>query len=295
MHNLDKLLEKLNEAIKDKENLKFDYGFTFRHINFSTKRYYQGIFNNILLAISAYKHKYSLPCWIGFHQAKNLKISILKGSKGTPIIVNKYYNIYKKNNQRVEITEQEALEDPTIEVIRQFYNTAEYVFNIQQTDANPEDFLLEPNPQYDEIDKLLMDYCQREQIEIVKGNKNSYLPKEDKIRLVDKTLYYDLDCYYSSFAHECAHSTGAEHRLNRELICKGAVEDKTGIQKYSQEEVVAELASVILTNEYGIEHLDYSAAYISSFLQTADIKEIWKISSIAHKAAIYIKGGIYEN
>jgi len=30
-------------------------------------------------------------------------------------------------------------------------------------------------------------------------------------------------------------------------------------------------------------------------LQTADIKEIWKISSIDHKAAIYIKGGIYEN
>ena len=102
MQNLKKLLEKLDEAIKDKDNLQFDYGFTFRHINFSTKRYYQGIFNNILLAISAYKHKFILPYWIGFHQAKNLKISILKGSKGTPIIVNKYYNIYKKDNQRIE-------------------------------------------------------------------------------------------------------------------------------------------------------------------------------------------------
>ena len=58
---------------------------------------------------------------------------------------------------------------------------------------------------------------------------------------------------------------------------------------------MAELASVILTNEYGIEHLDYSAAYISSFLQTANIKEIWNISSIAQKAANYINGGIYEN
>ena len=83
--------------------------------------------------------------------------------------------------------------------------------------------------------------------------------------------------------------------MNRELICKGAVEDKTGIQKYSQEEVIAELASTFLTNEYGIEHLDYSAVYIRSFLQTANIKEIWNISSIAQKAANYIKGGIYEN
>ena len=58
---------------------------------------------------------------------------------------------------------------------------------------------------------------------------------------------------------------------------------------------MAELASVILTNEYGIEHLDYSAVYIRSFLQTANIKEIWNISSIAQKAANYIKGGIYEN
>ena len=70
--------------------------------------------------------------------------------------------------------------------------------------------------------------------------------------------------YYSSVAHEMAHSTGIEKRLGRDM------EGHFGDKKYAKEELVAELTAAMVGNTMGFDKriLDNNAKYVDGWMDT---------------------------
>ena len=118
-----------------------------------------------------------------------------------------------------------------------------------------------------------------------------YMPKGDSINMPPLEGISDSNRYYSTFYHECIHSTGAANRLNRDL--KGHF----GGASYSKEELVAEFGAGMLCNLTGIENectLRNSAAYIQSWVKVLkdDPKMLMTASAQAERAVKYFRGEI---
>ena len=69
--------------------------------------------------------------------------------------------------------------------------------------------------------------------------------------------------YYSTALHEIGHSTGHEKRLNRNLSTD------RGSPDYAKEELRAEIASMFLEQDLGVEvkekHIENNSAYIAAW------------------------------
>ena len=78
------------------------------------------------------------------------------------------------------------------------------------------------------------------------------------------TFISELD-YYDTLFHECAHSTGAENRLNREL-------QKEDEEKYAVEELRAEIGGAFILSAAGAQVPESisnnNRAYIQSWAQS---------------------------
>ncbi len=75
--------------------------------------------------------------------------------------------------------------------------------------------------------------------------------------------------YYATALHEIAHSTGHSSRLNRDMS------GDFGSEKYAVEELRAELSSMFLQMENGIQlegkHIENHSAYLANWLKAAKI------------------------
>jgi antirestriction protein ArdC len=95
--------------------------------------------------------------------------------------------------------------------------------------------------------------------------------------------------------HELVHSTGHKSRLSRIGIVNS---DGFGGEKYSQEELVAEIGAAFMCGMLGIEDktLDNSAAYVNSWLKKLrnDKRLVFFAASQAQKAVDYITGNTKE-
>lgn len=72
---------------------------------------------------------------------------------------------------------------------------------------------------------------------------NSYSPTLDRITIIPQHLFTDISAYIKTYAHELAHATGHPQRLNRITL---TTKVQRGDPTYNQEELVAELASIIV-------------------------------------------------
>ena len=90
--------------------------------------------------------------------------------------------------------------------------------------------------------------------------------------------------------HECAHSTGAENRLNR--LKKSHFGDET----YSREELVSEITQNLIFSELSLDNsevADNSIAYLKGWLEkirNGDVRTITIAAAQAQKAADFILG-----
>ena len=117
-----------------------------------------------------------------------------------------------------------------------------------------------------------------------------YVPSQDKINMPNREYFNSEDEFYHTILHEMAHSTGHKSRLNRQIA------NKRGSQAYAIEELTAELTSMFLQQELGIEvtgneklfdnHKAYLKAYIKVLKETPNI--LFKVIREAEKAADYI-------
>jgi antirestriction protein ArdC len=215
-------------------------------------RHYRGI--NVLLLGSA---GYDDPRWGTFKAIQAAGGQVKKGEKGTVVVFFKML---------VSKTEVDAKGQPKkIPLLRYFY-----VFNVRQCDGLDLPTLDEGLSHLDEDtdiidagDAVLAGY-QDAPAFVIDAVGASYNPSKDQVRMPEPERFTSLSAYYTTQFHELAHSTGHEKRLNRPEVVKG---DGFGGEKYSREELVAEMAAAMVCTRVGID-VDYpqSAAYIGSWL-----------------------------
>ena len=256
--------------------------------NLSGRRY--SGHNDFFLQLHTAINGYDAPVYATYKQIRDAGATVNKGEKAMPVI---YWNISHKdeNGQKVSdeaydaMTKAEQAKVKTIPIMMGYY-----VWNFQQTnfaEVKPEQYakltrqfkaphVADTKGMYEskEFDAIIDKQAWVCKIKAVEGAGASYSEARDEITIPMKAqfkihdtpeeVYKDGMEYYSSIAHEMAHSTGIEKRLGRDM------EGHFGDKKYAKEELVAELTAAMVGNTMGFDKriLDNNAKYVDGWMDT---------------------------
>lgn len=199
---------------------------------------------------------------------------------------------YKMNDITVKNEETGKDEVKKIPLLR-FYS----VFHYEDIEGLDE-FVVIPEYQHtltenmEKAEAIIEDYCTRDnlQFEIVeKSDRCFYVPSKHIVNVPPSKQFKSINEYYSTVFHELVHATSKT--LGRE------VKNGFGSEKYSFEELVAEIGSQMLCNVLGIADSDTdqnSIAYLQSWLKHLKENEpstIVKASTKAQQAVDLILCG----
>mgnify|MGYP000779072352 FL=1 len=157
--------------------------------------------------------------------------------------------------------------DKNVYWLRKFYR----VFNCSLMDGVPakEKPLIDINDRNERAEAILSYWDQNESKIVYGGSQAYYKASNDEVHLPKRADFKSMQEFYSTALHEIGHSTGHETRLNRDL--SGGF----GSEKYAMEELRAEIASIFMEQDVGIEasegRLQNNAAYLQSWKE--EIKE----------------------
>ncbi|MDE7107278.1 MAG: ssDNA-binding domain-containing protein, partial [Clostridiales bacterium] len=267
---VDRVLSRLDEgAIPWDNGMK---GFAAPR-NAVSGKHYRGM--NLLNLMLAGKDD---PRWITFNQATDAGYKVKKGAHGVPIEL--YKTIDKRTGKDADIaaikeeikdltfTERQAFKKENLQTFARTY----HVFNASDVIG------IEP---YRAPTLAPADISARnERIEAViagsqapifyDGNgRNFYESALDEIHLTNRAAFTSDEFFYNTALHEMAHSTGHSSRLKRKMG------NGFGSPEYAREELVAEMASVLIAAEFGLNHSDRvienSAEYVRSWAK--DIRD----------------------
>lgn len=252
--------EFLNEFINalKEDKMPWEKGWEILlHKNLVSGIEYKG-YNQLILMYVAYKKKLQECEWLTFNQAREKKLSVKKGAKSVPI---QYFSYYDKTNKK-SLTFKEyaqAVADgkrEEISILKKYYN----IFNVSDIEG------YEPKEETEKKNDISMieNYIKKSELKIeFVGNQPCYIPSLHQIKMTPRKQFKNDDEYYSTLLHELSHST-TKH-INREFP-----EDlTTEIEKYAFEELVAEISSVLLCCEFGIElqSIQNNKAYVQSWIE----------------------------
>lgn len=164
------------------------------------------------------------------------------------------------------------------------------VFHISQVEGvEPLEKSSEKVISIENVDDIVETYVRRENIDFQAraSNQAYYNLISDSVVVPVKEQYQHINEYYSTVFHELIHSTGHKTRLNRD------VKASFGSEKYSKEELVAEIGTATVLNFLNIETeltFQNNVAYIQSWIKKMkeDNKVIIWAASQAEKAVNYI-------
>lgn len=240
---------------------------------------YKGI--NMML-LSAFNFERNL--FLTFNQIKNLSVQIEKGAKSLPVIFWKWPEPDKSPDGTVTNPDEEKKLKP----ILRFYS----VFNISQIKNLPEHLIppldVRQNDPIESCTRIVESMTSRPTIQCV-DQEAYYSPSRDLVNVPDIKFFESSESYFATLFHELIHSTGHEKRLNR---VDGMKSISFGSEKYSTEELIAEIGACYLEAQAGISDRGFenNAAYINGWLTRLkkDSRFIVFASSQAQKAADYI-------
>ncbi len=239
--------------------------------NLVSGKEYRGI--NAFMLSSA---KCDSPYWLTFKQAKDRGGTVRKGEHGYPCV---YWNsTVKEDPERGERREIRFL---------RYYT----VFNVLQCEG-----IEYPREVTHPLGFNVLETCDRVVAEMPSppriehgSERASYYPSCDTLKMPHQKSFESPESYYSVLFHELVHSTGHESRLARQGITD---EILFGSDKYSKEELIAEMGAAFLCGRAEIESkvIENSASYISSWLERLrnDRRLVVTAASQAQKAADYI-------
>ena len=229
---------------------------------------------------------------------------IIKGAKATPVV---FWSFMIKDGKTGKIRPFDDTKDDDNDKIPFLRYINVFKIGRDTTDIEEKDFSknkdttdIEEKFKADEqAEKIINEYVSRETIKfsnLINSNSAFYKPYTDEIVVPNKASFENESEYYSTTFHEMTHSTGAKNRLNRDGITKN---DGFGNEKYSKEELVAEMGAAMLLHVTNLDiptTLTNNVAYIKGWLK--QIKEEPKIlvfaASQAEKAVKYILNGKTE-
>lgn len=245
-----------------------------------TGKKYRGI-NNLYLSLVAMAENYGDNRWATFRQMEEKGWTFKKDEEGHTLGKGKsvsveYYEMRDKETKRrfdrsvldgMTFDEQREYMDKNVYWLRKFYR----VFNCSLMDGVPakEMPMIDVNDRIEKAEAIL-DYWNANESKIVYGGSQAfYRPSTDEVHLPEREKFKSTQSFYDTALHEIGHSTGHESRLNRDL--SGGF----GSQSYAMEELRAEIASIFMAQDLGIEpsedRLQNNAAYIQSWKD--EIKE----------------------
>lgn len=245
-----------------------------------TGKKYRGI-NNLYLSLVAMAENYEDNRWATFRQMEEKGWTFKKDEEGHTLGKGKsvsveYYEMRDKETKRrfdrsvldgMTFDEQREYMDKNVYWLRKFYR----VFNCSLMDGVPakEMLTIDVNDRIEKAEAIL-DYWNANESKIVYGGSQAfYRPSTDEVHLPEREKFKSTQSFYDTAFHEIGHSTGHETRLNRDL--SGGF----GSQSYAMEELRAEIASIFMAQDLGIEpsedRLQNNAAYIQSWKD--EIKE----------------------
>ena len=245
-----------------------------------TGKKYRGI-NNLYLSLVAMAENYGDNRWATFRQMEEKGWTFKKDEEGHTLGKGKsvsveYYEMRDKETKRrfdrsvldgMTFDEQREYMDKNVYWLRKFYR----VFNCSLMDGVPAKEMptIDVNDRIEKAEAIL-EYWNANESKIVYGGSQAfYRPSTDEVHLPEREKFKSTQSFYDTAFHEIGHSTGHQSRLNRDL--SGGF----GSQSYAMEELRAEIASIFMAQDLGIEpsedRLQNNAAYIQSWKD--EIKE----------------------
>ena len=230
-----------------------------------------------------------------FKQWSDMGGRVKKGSKAEEVC---FWKILEKTE-----TEEDGTTKKVKIPILQYFN----VFNFKDVEfpegkepKKVKDYLtaLEENhglgfehERHEKAEEVLNAYITREGINFLEceSDRACYSSMTDTVQIPLLEQFPILEEYYSTKAHELIHSTGHKNRLDRPLG------NKFGSEKYSREELIAEIGSAYFMNLLGLETPDTfnnSASYVDGWrsLVKKDPKAVVVATGRAQKALEYLFG-----
>ncbi len=235
---------------------------------------YRGI-NILMLWLTAEEQGYRSPFWFTYRQAQEAGGQVRKGEKSATVV--KYGNV-------------ERQDEATGDSKRVPYLKAYRVFNADQVEGLPEEYLgtpaEAPRDLGTEADPALDAFFAATGAVIRTSDEPRayFRPAEDFIHMPPIGTFHSAAGYYATLAHEAAHWTGHQTRLDR----FSRFNDR---KAYAFEELIAEIGNCMTCASLGLTpDFDQSAAYLKSWLHAlADDKRlIFKAASEAQKAADWL-------
>jgi antirestriction protein ArdC len=244
---------------------------------------YRGVnYLNLLAVASTLDFKGEDLRFLTFNQARQKGWSVKKGAKAIAQVV-----FFSMIEEQLEEGNQDTQAKKTTSKTAFPFLRYSQVFHASQIDGIPEyvtqakclDF--EPNVLAERI------IVGSSALISTTGNKAYYSPTQDLIAIPAKKNFKSIEGYYGTLLHELAHWTGHKTRLDRSLF------NTFGSELYAKEELRAELASVFLSAETGIEYqVGNHSAYIGSWIKALKSNkfEIKDAVSDAIKIVNYLLG-----
>jgi antirestriction protein ArdC len=272
-------------------------GISFNQANLKTGAVYRGI-NQFLLS-----GKYAAPYWVSYKQAQELGGNVKKGEKSSIVVY--WLWTYYDNQTRAKISEERARElintfgaGRVAKIGRVFYYN---VFNVEQCEGLKVPEPADPVPAPVVVDNKIQAIeaflaAMKDQPSFIISDRAYYSPARDIIGMPLINAFALVEDYYATRFHEITHWTGAATRLNRAGVAKG---DHFGSEKYSKEELIAEMGSAFLCDLNGISTrvLENQVSYIANWLEVLknDKKMVIEAAAAAQKAAEYVTRGMSTN
>lgn len=252
---ISKILEILDEVKEEDWEKYANIPFTGA-LNLFTKKSYKG-FNLLALFIDTIKNGYQSSYYATFNSISKAGGKLKKGSKG--MVIEFFSYIYKHSETKKTYKEEELifLSKSEIDKIQKIACIKNYtVFNSVLIENFEElNINIISDDEFDLLEFEEQLNCENFISEIILGGLNLkfsnkevafYSPKVDYVSMPEKKYFVSEDKYYSTLFHEIIHWTGNEKRLDRNL--KGSDD----IKSYSQEELIAEMGSMLICLQFGI-------------------------------------------
>jgi len=263
---------------------------------------YRGM-NIIALWAAALEYSFRSRHWFTFKQALAMKACVRKGERGSLVVY--YTEVGDKSDGDGKPTRAPKSKstngDETGEARRILRGYT--VFNAEQIDGLPESFYAAPEAPVVRPTPITISDDEARWASLFArvpvtlrhgGNRAFYSKAADFIQMPLREAFRDDSQYWATLAHETAHASGHETRLNRDFG-----QTRFGDAGYALEELVAELASAFIGSHIGLpaDHLEDHAAYIDGWLKALgeNPSSFLTAASKAQAAADWVLGAMRIN
>ncbi len=236
-----------------------------------TGKRYNGV-NRLFLSAATMERGYSDNRWLTYNQMKEKGWEFKRDAEGNSMGKNagvsiEYFSLYDKTTKQtfdkhildgMTEAERDDYMDENVIALRKYYCVfnGDVIEGIPEREKNVED----PSGKNIRAENLLQYWSDNEAKIIYGGDEAFYRSSTDEIHLPDREKFVNKREEYSTGIHEVGHSTGHEKRLNRNLG------DGFGSDTYAEEELRAEIASMFILQDLGIEsgenQIQNNSAYI---------------------------------